>query len=39
MYPTADGEVVVIKSFHAAEGTYLVDIVNPPADEQWYNVK
>ncbi len=39
MYPTADGEVVVIKSFHAAEGTYLVDIVNPPADEPWYNVK
>jgi hypothetical protein len=39
VYPTADGEIVVIKSFHAEKNTYLVDIVNPPADEPWYNVK
>jgi hypothetical protein len=39
IYPTANGEIVVIRLFNETEGTYLVDIVNPPVDEPWYKIR
>jgi len=39
IYPTVNGEIVVIRLFNETEGTYLVDIVNPPVDEPWYKIR